>query len=470
MATICGERITQAREFAGLSKSALAEKLSVTPAAVAQWESGTKTPAAENLAAVSLHLGVPISFLLESRPAENQRRGPLTFRAWNSARTRRLNRKAERFAELVAEAYAWLEARVVLPALVLPEIPAAAHEGAFIEAAAEACRRAWGLGDRPILRLAELLESKGIIVAEVAFSDEGMDAFSCVVNGRPFVFLRNKKQDRARSRFDAAHELGHLLLHQHLSEGELRQKSVHGPVEEEAHAFAGAFLMPADSFRRDVTQVDVDSLLRLKPKWGVSVQAMVKRCEKLGLIDAEGAGDLFRQMGVRGWRRAQGEPYDEMLPLTAGLLGQKALRVLEENRLVHRWELSSLLPFPSIVLRGVFGQDLPEEPAELSKIIPINFNSPPPPPPTADEAGVETKHQTTTTMSKNQHVVPRDGDWAVHGAGNGRDTSRHVTQSAAIAAAREIAQNAKSEVVIHGRDGRIREKNSYGPDAFPPKG
>lgn len=70
----------------------------------------------------------------------------------------------------------------------------------------------------------------------------------------------------------------------------------------------------------------------------------------------------------------------------------------------------------------------------------------------------------------NQHVVPRDGNWAVRGAGNGRDTSVHTTQSAAISAARSIAQHQRSEVVIHGRDGAIREKNSYGNDPHPPKG
>jgi hypothetical protein len=73
-------------------------------------------------------------------------------------------------------------------------------------------------------------------------------------------------------------------------------------------------------------------------------------------------------------------------------------------------------------------------------------------------------------MSKNQHVVPRGSGWAVHGSGNSRDTSQHGKQSQAISAARDIAQNQRSEVVIHGRDGRIREKNSYGNDNYPPKG
>ena len=67
-------------------------------------------------------------------------------------------------------------------------------------------------------------------------------------------------------------------------------------------------------------------------------------------------------------------------------------------------------------------------------------------------------------MSKNQHVVPNDGKWSVRGAGNSRATSIHETQAEAIASAREIAINNRSEVVIHGRDGRIRDKDSYGND------
>ena len=70
----------------------------------------------------------------------------------------------------------------------------------------------------------------------------------------------------------------------------------------------------------------------------------------------------------------------------------------------------------------------------------------------------------------NQHVVRRGGsEWAVRGEGNGRDTSRHTTQGAAIDAARDIAKNQRSEVVIHGRDGLIRDRDSYGNDPCPPK-
>jgi len=72
--------------------------------------------------------------------------------------------------------------------------------------------------------------------------------------------------------------------------------------------------------------------------------------------------------------------------------------------------------------------------------------------------------------NKNQHVVPHSGGWAVKGAGNQKATSVHSTQREAIGAARETARNQGSEMLIHGENGRIRERNTYGSDPFPPKG
>ncbi|WP_219988738.1 DUF2188 domain-containing protein [Leucothrix pacifica] len=69
----------------------------------------------------------------------------------------------------------------------------------------------------------------------------------------------------------------------------------------------------------------------------------------------------------------------------------------------------------------------------------------------------------------NQHVVPHSRGWAVKGAGNSRETSVHSTQKDAIDAGRNIAINQKSELVIHRSNGKIRDKNSYGNDPFPPR-
>lgn len=71
---------------------------------------------------------------------------------------------------------------------------------------------------------------------------------------------------------------------------------------------------------------------------------------------------------------------------------------------------------------------------------------------------------------KNQHVVPHGKDWAIKSSGNKRATSVHSTQSEAIKKAKEIAQANQSEMLIHGKNGQIRERNTYGDDPFPPKG
>lgn len=72
---------------------------------------------------------------------------------------------------------------------------------------------------------------------------------------------------------------------------------------------------------------------------------------------------------------------------------------------------------------------------------------------------------------RNQHATlhPKGG-WQVKGAGNSRATVRTDTQKEAVAIAREIARNQQSECFTHGRNGRIRARDSYGNDPHPPKG
>ena len=71
---------------------------------------------------------------------------------------------------------------------------------------------------------------------------------------------------------------------------------------------------------------------------------------------------------------------------------------------------------------------------------------------------------------RNQHITPHKNGWAVKGAGAGRASSIHSTQAEAIKRGREVARNQGSELLIHGRDGRIRSRDSHGSDPFPPRG
>lgn len=74
------------------------------------------------------------------------------------------------------------------------------------------------------------------------------------------------------------------------------------------------------------------------------------------------------------------------------------------------------------------------------------------------------------SKNRNQHVVPRNGGWAVQAAGAARASSVHDTQAEAIARGRKAARNQQSELLIHGRDGLIRDRDSHGRDPHPPKG
>jgi Zn-dependent peptidase ImmA (M78 family)/DNA-binding XRE family transcriptional regulator len=364
MSAALPERITQARELAGQTKTDLAEKLDVSVAAVSQWEDGSKNPTPENLIAIGRAVNVPVALLLKRIPEEVVRRGPISFRARSAAKTRLLRRQAQRLAEMVAEAFIWLEQWVAFPNAPLPDLA----PGASPEEAAMACRRAWGLGDRPIAKLGELLESKGVRLCSAGFGDVRFDAYSCVVSGRAFAFLGDEKQDRARSRFDAGHELGHLLIHRHYSDDEL--EGAGQEAERQADAFASAFLMPAETFSSDVRDTSLEGFKRLKPKWGVSIQAMVRRAKDLGLISEETYEKHCRHIAAAGWRRAKAEPLDEVVPATTRSLGRKSLELLSASNKIKPWEIPGELPLPDMVLQSVFGADLRAMvPDELNNVI-----------------------------------------------------------------------------------------------------
>jgi Zn-dependent peptidase ImmA (M78 family)/DNA-binding XRE family transcriptional regulator len=365
------ERITQARELMGLSKTELAEKLGVSPAAVAQWESGMKHPTPEKIAAMARALGVEMPLLVKPHPPEVLRRGMLSFRSCKSvAQVKKHHRKATRIAELIAEAFFWVEQKVDLPTPDLPDVDIAKPTPDAISDAALQCRRYWGLGDRPILKLGELLELKGVVINEVSFGNDRFDAFSCIMNGRPFVFLGNDKQDRARSRFDAAHELGHLILHKHISEIEMCEIGTHDRLEREANLFAAAFLMPCAAFKSDVRNPSLNTLLNLKPKWGASVQAMVVWSRDLGIIDDRQYRQFWRRMAYKGWRRSRGEPLDELVPPVRCTLGRRSLSLLQRANVVGVFDLTAELPMPPSVLRSAFQVDVPESSsAESGEII-----------------------------------------------------------------------------------------------------
>lgn len=292
--SVAVSRLKLAREAAGLSKRALAESLGLAPSTITAYEDGTTSPA-ENLPAIARALGMEgqESFFLQDEIPEIPD-SAISFRARRSMlkRTRQKSLALSQLASFVLAPF--LDDRFFLPELNIPDdLPDDP------EAAAASLRGYWGLGCGPIHNMVHLLEGNGVLVFFLKEDSRSVDAFNYTVGRRPFVFLNTFKPSGERGRFDAAHELGHLVLHQDIDHSKLDSK----PIEDQANQFASAFLLPAEQFKMECSGISgVEGFLSLKPRWGVSVQAMVRRARDLGLLTQWHYESMYRHMSSLGWR------------------------------------------------------------------------------------------------------------------------------------------------------------------------
>jgi Zn-dependent peptidase ImmA (M78 family) len=183
------------------------------------------------------------------------------------------------FAEFGLAAVDVLEQYVDLPLPAIPLMPVGDEPSASeIAEIAGHAREELGVEAGPLPHVVRLLESRGVVVLRLPDNvDSHVDAFSTYTGRRPLVLLSPVKDDRARSRFDAAHELGHLVMHRDVEPGSKI-------VENQAHAFAAEFLMPAAEIVADLPRrVDWDTLAAAKIKWGVSLKALAYRAHELGI-------------------------------------------------------------------------------------------------------------------------------------------------------------------------------------------
>jgi Zn-dependent peptidase ImmA (M78 family)/transcriptional regulator with XRE-family HTH domain len=323
-----GGRLREAREARGLSQTALAEILGVTRAAVSQYEAGSATPRPEILERISQVLNFPPHFF--SRPVP-QRAAPAVFYRSMSSATKVARAKAERrFLWMADDFVPYLGQFVELPKVNFPDLPLPADllvmSDNQIEDVAATVRRFWGLGEGPISNVVWLLENNGAIVTRGYLEVADLDSFCAWVASRPYVFLNADKQSAARSRFDAAHELAHLILHRGIEGRRLERRADHAILERQAHRFAAAFLLPARSFLDAVYMPTLDAFRALKPIWRVSIGMMIMRAEHLNLISQEQSRRLWVAYSRRGWKR--GEPLDPELPAEEPRLQRSAFELL----------------------------------------------------------------------------------------------------------------------------------------------
>lgn len=325
---IFGQRIRQARQARGLGVGELAELMDVSRTTIRNWEVEEHGVSAELVPRLSQVLGQPETFFYRRPEVPDGESAMVHFRS-RRLKEQDLGRLESRFSWLV-EYVTLVDRHVKLPELRLPCMNGASTDDE-IEAAALEVRRAWGLGPGPLLELTRTVELNGIIVQTFGFGVEKLDGFSYWHDGlkRPFIWLNLDKGKYGRSRFDLAHEIGHMVLHRGVPRPQMDEEAFQS-FERQAHRFASALLLPKDSWLADVgplgRALTLSTFKALKPKWRTSIAAMIYRTRDLGVIEAEDATRLWKQYSSRKWRVT--EPFDDAWPIERPTLLQKATRVM----------------------------------------------------------------------------------------------------------------------------------------------
>jgi Zn-dependent peptidase ImmA (M78 family)/transcriptional regulator with XRE-family HTH domain len=352
------QRLVEARLVRQMSRAELARELGVTGQAIGYYETGDRRPDMSVLLRVAEILNQPVSFFLRASPTFDGLRGTRFFRSIGT-RSNKVNQALDVKTKWLWEVVGFVSQHIKLPKVDLPDVPPPGVETGYslreIEDVATLLRRHWGLGDGPIANVIALFETHGIVVTRFELGSDEIDAFSCWIRQRPYILLGSDKNSCCRSRFDAAHEIGHLLLHRHVGQEDLEDKSVREHIEYEANMFAGAFLLPRNAMLREFYSTRLKHLEGLKARWRVSMQAIAHRAKDIGIIDDHQYILFRKQISFNRWNK--NEPLDDKIPLEQTQWLLKCWRLLTEKRLVREAGLEDELGFSLDLVARLFGHE-----------------------------------------------------------------------------------------------------------------
>ena len=287
-------RLVLARKRRKMTIIQVAEATGLSRVHLSRLEAGQNEPAMETIVALARTMRYPPEFFFQQDsyqlPAES-----VSFRSLKRTSVRERD-AARAMGEIGIDVSKWLFEQFNLPEPALPDL----GYQTVPESAARTLRQAWGLGEKPVASMIALLEAKGVRVFSLAEETLNVDAFSFWQDGIPYVFL-NTMKTAEHGIMDAAHELGHLVLH---ANGNI----LHGrDVEREANAFASNFLIPLEDIRGRISYgPSVHQILKLKKRWRVSAMALAYRIHRIGLLTDWQYRSLCIDLTQRGYRK--GEP------------------------------------------------------------------------------------------------------------------------------------------------------------------
>ncbi len=288
-------RLRFARKRRGLTIKKLSSSICMTPKIISDYENSKHDPPPKTISLLAKELRFPERFFFLEDDIVELDEAAVSFRSF-SKMTAAVRDSALCAGQIALEFAFWLEKKFDLPAVDLPDL-----RDYEPEAAAETLRNIFAIGQLPISNMVHLLESKGVRVFSLEENTLDMDAYSFWMNGTPFMFINTRKTVE-RSRFDAAHELGHLILHKHGS-------PLGREIEIEATKFASAFLMPKGSVLVKAPRLpSLSSFINLKPYWRVSTSALIKRMSDLGLVTEWHYRNLMIELSSKFGRREEPNP------------------------------------------------------------------------------------------------------------------------------------------------------------------
>lgn len=321
-----GERLKSARKYRGKTIKDLAEDIGVSKQAISQFENGKSTPLFETLIKIVDKLKFPREYFYE-KDKVNIQLGNTYFRALSKLTKKEENIQKEK-TKFIGKIFNFLNEYIEFPELNLPDF----EEDMEIEDMAMGLRDYWKLGEEPIKDMVYLLEKNGIIITSMNTNTDTIDAYSQQqnINGvkRFIVVLGNDKYSAVRRQFSLAHELGHIIMHDGFLDIEDLTREEIRNMENEAHAFASAFLLPKNGFTRDASMypTDLNYYKQLKKKWRTSISAMLVRANHLEILTNSSYQVAMKKMSKLGWRKR--EPLDDTLIMSKPTVLNRAVDIL----------------------------------------------------------------------------------------------------------------------------------------------
>lgn len=297
-----------AREARGLTQAELAARLRLSQGTLSKYETGFNEPPEELVEDLAQATGFPTAFFYERGrpyglpPFHYRRRKKLPVKALSRI-VAEMNIRRMHLSKLLVS-FEW-RTNAFIPEIDLDEYRGRGKRPLTTEDAARLVRETWMLPSGPIPNMVDLLESNGGVVIPCDFGTDLLDALSQRIDGMPVMFFVNVNAPADRVRHTLAHELGHMVLHT------ITLKSDE-EMEDEADAFAGAFLLPAEEIRPQLRRFDLRQLANLKGYWKVSMAALAVRASRLNLVTPYQSKMFWIEMSKLGYRKREpNEPLKE---------------------------------------------------------------------------------------------------------------------------------------------------------------